>query len=209
MAIKLETIDELVSLCSKSDDLVILDVGCGDRSYEKYIGNNKYIGIDVEISGRDHDHKSPDLFFDGEHIPFNSEEIDIILFLEVYEHVKHPEKLMSEIHRVLKTSGIVVFSCPFLWPLHEVPYDFRRLSMYGAEDLFKNLGFRVQSSKRLHEGWSGLSKLFNSLSEKSSFNVTSFLFRFMALVFKIFNRVGLQGPKEIYLTNLLVVIKQS
>ena len=49
---------------------------------------------------------------------------------------------MQEIHRVLKPGGLLFFTVPFLWPLHEVPFDQYRYTPYALERHLTNSGFR-------------------------------------------------------------------
>ena len=43
---------------------------------------------------------------------FKSDSFDIVLSIEVLEHLRDPDNYLSEIRRVLKTGGIAVFSTP-------------------------------------------------------------------------------------------------
>src|SRR5690606_38396715 len=101
----------------------VLDVGCGDKSYQHLFGDVEYIGIDVEVSGRPDSNKNVDLFFDGENIPFEDDRFDFVLCAEVLEHCLDPVKLLSEMKRVLKADGILYLTVPSMWGEHETPYD--------------------------------------------------------------------------------------
>lgn len=57
-----------------------LDVGCGDRPYEYLFEKGKYVGIDIENSGRPLNLKKPDHFYNGTQIPFGDEEFDVVLY---------------------------------------------------------------------------------------------------------------------------------
>ena len=47
-----------------------------------------------------------------ESLPFKDESFDFVTILEVLEHLRNHEKIISEIYRVLKTNGIVMISSP-------------------------------------------------------------------------------------------------
>lgn len=47
--------------------------------------------------------------FDGLHIPFKSNSIDVIIFRRTFGSAENPQKLTAEIHRVLKPGGLVYF----------------------------------------------------------------------------------------------------
>ena len=206
MAIKPDSIQLIRETCKDLQGANVLDLGCGDRSYEKYIGlKNNYIGIDVEVSGRSEENKIPDYYFDGENIPLEDESVDVILFLEVLEHVTSPEKLLPEIRRVLKPQGLIIFSVPFIWPLHEEPFDFRRLTLYGTERLFNSIDFKIISKKKLFVGWHGISKLFNSLAGQN--RKFYFPLKLIGVSAKLFSYLQTKELQNFYLTNLVLAKK--
>jgi ubiquinone/menaquinone biosynthesis C-methylase UbiE len=49
---------------------------------------------------------------DSESLPFESESFDIVVFSEVMEHLRFPQKALSEITRVLRPKGRLVGSVP-------------------------------------------------------------------------------------------------
>jgi SAM-dependent methyltransferase len=64
----------------------------------------------------------------------------------VLEHVRDPERVMCEIHRVLAPGGYVHLVTPFCHPFHEYPKDFRRFTIDGLKELA--MGMEVVA-----EGW--------------------------------------------------------
>lgn len=48
----------------------------------------------------------------GEHLPFQDQQFDFVNMSEVIEHVKNPEKVLSEVYRVLRLNGKVYMSVP-------------------------------------------------------------------------------------------------
>lgn len=121
--------------------LEILDVGCGIKPYAKLFSNHHYLGIDVAGGGLDDQTKKPDLFFDGQNLPFSEDKFDLVIATEVFEHVQYLPELTKEIYRVLKPNGKLFITMPFIWPEHGLPYDFRRLTSFGHQQLLKSSGF--------------------------------------------------------------------
>lgn len=126
---------------------VLLDVGCGLMPYKNIICSQakveKYIGMDLPNSDI-YNTVQPDLIWDGFHIPLEDNSVDSILLTEVLEHCPEPELVLQEIHRVLKQGGIIVFSVPFIWYLHESPWDFYRYTPYAIQRLFDESGYRFE-----------------------------------------------------------------
>ena len=47
--------------------------------------------------------------------------------------------LLGRINRVLKSSGMICMTIPFVWDEHEQPYDFARYSSFGIKSLLEKL----------------------------------------------------------------------
>jgi SAM-dependent methyltransferase len=134
----------------------LLDAGCGRMPYKKYILNNsrvdQYIGLDIE-GARIYDAAvKPDHTWDGKVMPFDTMEFDSAFATEVLEHCPEPEVFLKEVHRVLKPEGIFFFTVPFLWNLHEVPYDEYRYTPFALQRHLRNAGFTDITLKALG-GW--------------------------------------------------------
>ena len=141
----------------------ILDFGCGDGRYKEIIKEkNTYVGVDVEVSGKDIDDKNFDILFDKNRLPFEEKSFDIIIFTEVLEHVEDLEKTIKELKRVLKNEGLIFVTTPFMWVEHEKPYDFRRLTSFGIKKLFIENDFHIVSYKKLVTGKSAFKEIFIS-----------------------------------------------
>ena len=189
----------------------ILDVGCGNRIYEHIFPEAEYIGIDVEISGRDDNQKLPDIYFDGTNIPFEEGQFDFIVCTEVLEHCQNPKKLLNEMYRVLKSGGRALITVPFLWGEHEIPYDFRRYTSYGLKKNILGANFKIIDFKKDYPGFSSLikiagSELGNSLGYKKS---PRFLFSYLIIyiAFKFIEKVLRVEASRIYLTNQITIEK--
>lgn len=115
---------------------VILDVGCGHRPYRECFGPAIYIGMD-----RAAEDSSPDILGDACHIPVRSGAVDIAFCAQVIEHIARPDRMLCELHRVLKAGGWLILSGPMYWPLHEEPFDFFRFTKHGFASLLRDAGF--------------------------------------------------------------------
>lgn len=93
----------------------------------------------------------------GEKLPLENNSVDLCIVSQVLEHVKSPEKTMSEVARVLKPCGYLHLSSPnYLFPkeqhyhLFYLPLMPKKLFSRWALFLFKTLNIRNlrNSSKR-------------------------------------------------------------
>ncbi len=132
---------------------IVLDIGCGNMPYRPLIlsplsGATYYIGIDIrgEIYDR------PMLYWDGWRMPFKNDSIDCAISMEVLEHCPKPEIIIQETWRVLRIDGFFFFTVPFLWPLHDVPYDEYRYTPFALKRLLMKAGFK-NFQLRATGGW--------------------------------------------------------
>jgi SAM-dependent methyltransferase len=121
----------------------ILDVGCGKMPYRDYILSHsrveKYTGLEYE--GTFDKSCSPDVFWDGQRMPFEQNSFDCVISTEVLEHVYNPEIMLAEILRILKPGGIIFLTTPFVWNLHERPFDYYRYTPFSLEKILEEAGF--------------------------------------------------------------------
>lgn len=140
----------------------IVDLGCGLQPYKQLFLHARYIGIDVEASGRMADQKCADIYFDGVKIPLDSESVDAVLCTQVLEHAVDPQLLVADIFRVLRPGGRLLVTVPFMWGLHEQPYDFRRFTPYGLQKLVSHCGFEIDHQENLTVGARAIRMLIDS-----------------------------------------------
>ncbi|MBL7965264.1 MAG: methyltransferase domain-containing protein [Flavobacteriales bacterium] len=132
-----------------------LDIGCGDMPYRALILSGgkvtTYLGMDLHSATAKRAVK-PDLEWDGRTMPLADASVDSAMATEVLEHCAEPLVLLREAHRVLRPGGTLLLTMPFLWPLHEVPYDEHRYTPWAVERLLKEAGFASARVKALG-GW--------------------------------------------------------
>lgn len=125
-----------------------LDVGCANRWIEEWLPiGSEYIGLDSLDTGRNLYKACPDLFADATKLPILDNCIDTVVILEVVEHLRYPLNAFHEISRVLQPGGRVLLSIPFLYPIHDAPHDFQRLTAHGLERDMQLAGLRVEELK--------------------------------------------------------------
>lgn len=123
---------------------VLLDVGCGRKPYKGMVMApparvTRYIGLDL-ADNPIHDNQ-PDITWNEGKIPLDNDSVDCAICTEVLEHCPEPEAVLAEVCRVMRPDGLLVFTVPFLWPLHETPFDEYRYTPYALRRHLENSGF--------------------------------------------------------------------
>ena len=121
----------------------VLDIGCGKRPYRRFLAAKEYVGIDPDSN------VEPDVVANVPGLPFENESFDGVLCTEVLEHTAEPKEALKDIHRVLKSGGLLYLSAPMSWCLHYEPDDYYRFTKYGLEHLLKKAGFEVLEIRRI------------------------------------------------------------
>jgi SAM-dependent methyltransferase len=94
------------------------------------LGKLAVIYADVDVNA------DVDFFCDAHEIPLSDNCVDAVVTTAVLEHVMYPEKVASEIARVLKKNGGLLYSeLPFMQQVHEGAYDFTRYTLSGHRRL--------------------------------------------------------------------------
>lgn len=122
----------------------LLDIGSGDSWLASHLDSGvRYISVDTPMTGKALYGSRPVIFADGMKLPFRDACIDAAVCLEVAEHVSNPQRLLSEINRVLKPGGLLFISVPFLYPIHDAPHDFQRFTCHGLRSIVETSGLEV------------------------------------------------------------------
>ncbi|VVB75969.1 Ubiquinone biosynthesis O-methyltransferase [Candidatus Tiddalikarchaeum anstoanum] len=115
----------------------ILELGSGKKKNDEYYystrrffdKSNNFTQSDIK---KEYGHKLVDVTT----MRFNKE-FDIILCLNVLEHVINTKKAVDNIYKALKKGGVALFVIPFAFPLHDEPGDYYRFTKYGLKEILK------------------------------------------------------------------------
>ncbi len=96
--------------------VTILDVGCGNGStYAPLLRQyaRLYVGIDLSFHALQQAHRFQGVSTDLEQsLPFRPDQFDIIVCMEVLEHLFDPLSLLHHMREVLQPSGLLIVSVP-------------------------------------------------------------------------------------------------
>jgi SAM-dependent methyltransferase len=123
----------------------VLDAGAGECRFARHFAHTRYIATDLALGDATWDYSRLDVVSNLDHLPFRSGAFDVILLIEVLEHVPNPEAVLSELRRVAAPGARLFVTTPFLVGLHQEPYDYYRYTAHGLRRLAVESGFRVAS----------------------------------------------------------------
>ena len=146
----------------------VLDVGCGTGDRLDVFRDRGYETVGVETSdSADYARRSlrlnvmkGDLFSAS----FPDASFDIVTLYHVLEHTHDPLKVCEEIHRILKTEGLLVIQVPNResfqsrlfrerWAACDVPRDLYYFGVATLTSLLKKVGFDVLTIDHFMNGW--------------------------------------------------------
>lgn len=126
----------------------VLDAGAGEGNWRYLFPHAKYITQDKCIGSTDWDYSKIDYKCDITNIPLSDESIDVVLLIEVLEHLPEPLLALKEINRILKKGGYLYISVPQGWGEHQVPNDYYRYTQYGLRYLLNKANFKVEKIEK-------------------------------------------------------------
>lgn len=125
---------------------VLLDIGCGSVPYYDIYKDLVQDTICIDWGKEDGEISYLDYIADlNEKIALDSEIADTVLCTDVLEHIRTPEILFSEMARLMRKDAKLILTVPFLYWIHDEPYDNHRYTRYMLEDFCKRNNLTVVS----------------------------------------------------------------
>lgn len=136
-------------------DARLLDLGCGNGAYTLEMAREaaSVAAVDVEAERLHEFAARTDGVANvrisraaGEHLPFRSDEFDVVFCIETLEHVADEEATLAEIRRVLRPRGKLLLTVPNKWYVFET-HGLRPTWLPGSN----RYPFASWLPRRLHE----------------------------------------------------------
>jgi SAM-dependent methyltransferase len=124
-----------------SGDGLVLDAGSGEGRFRGYFSNCRYLALDSQVGDSSWDYSNVDVAADLAAIPLPACSADLVLNIQVLEHVADPQEVVDEMFRVLKPGGKLLLTAPQGWHEHQQPNDFFRFTRFSLTPIFLRAGF--------------------------------------------------------------------
>lgn len=125
----------------------VLDAGCGRGEVAQEFRRAKvqidYMGVDLGVGDPSWEFRVSAVA-DLHRLPFQSASFDKVICNQVLEHVDDPVAVLGELARVLRQGGRLYLSVPFIWHLHQEPYDRFRFSSHVLEKMLAQVGLSAR-----------------------------------------------------------------
>lgn len=131
-------LEQQVRGLSKDKDALLLDVGAGHGDFARTYEGRKSLSLDVIP------YPEVDLTCDlAECVPFREGSFDMLILMNVLEHVYNFHGLLDSLFYLLKPGGSLIIAVPFMIKIHQAPFDFQRYTHYSLEQMARQHGFEI------------------------------------------------------------------
>lgn len=187
----LKMLDNFFSIGERKIPLKILDVGCGTGIMMKELKSyGKIWGLDINDKALQYCHakKAGDFLFKADleqKLPFKEDFFDLIVCLDVLEHIKKDQFVLSETRRVLKKEGSLVVIVPsyqrFFSYWDKVAGHYRRYDREYLKIILQQAGFSIKKISYFNLFALLPAVIFRLIKSRQSFAVKDYSSDFIAL----------------------------
>jgi len=127
-------------------ETLFLDVGSGHGDFQDIFSGRQYIALDIVP------YAEVDIACDLTRVvPFRSASFDVIVMMNVLEHVYEAQGLLTRLADLLKANGEIWLVVPFLLKLHQAPHDFARYTPFALRQMAAQAGLSIRHLKGFYD----------------------------------------------------------
>ncbi len=127
--------EKLIKYEIKKNNGYVVELGCGSQNHVEISDEikNIIIGVDISLDKLNANPYRHKIACDVHYMPIKSITIDTIISQDLFEHIPNPSLMISDMHRVLKPGGKVIFKIP---NKHSVFGLFTRFTPYRYHKIY-------------------------------------------------------------------------
>lgn len=159
---------DIINRIMSTKPKTVLDLGCGTGNILMKLSTNeelKLFGLDIsdnmiEVAKRNLGTKAELKIEDAENIPWEDQLFDVVVCNASFHHYPNPQKVLSEIKRVLKSNGTLIIGDPTapiifrqvlnLFCKMSNQGDYRIYSRKEIENLLIQSGFKAMNFRKIN-----------------------------------------------------------
>jgi SAM-dependent methyltransferase len=150
----------------------VLDVGCGRQPLREMLvtAGYSYTGMDIQQSAED----TIDVICAiDQPLPHTVKlsSFELVICTEVMEHVADWNHAFMNLASLLATDGLLLITCPHIYPLHEEPHDYWRPTIHALRYFARKSGLTIIEERQAGNTWdvigTVLAASWPSVSERS------------------------------------------
>lgn len=145
----------------------LVELGCGQlpflETYEKYVTEVICTDWPSSLHGETFLDFAADL---NAGIPMQSNSVDTIIASDVLEHIYRPHQLLSEMRRILRPGGTALLNMPFIYWIHEAPYDFYRYTPFAIQRMAEDAGLQPVAINSIGGGLLAIADIAGKLIQR-------------------------------------------
>lgn len=154
-----EYFDDFFKLLKNIKGLSVLDIGSGIGTASKRLleQGNEVFSLDINYYMMQYAKKKKNIKYpingSAETLPIKSNSIDVVLFLDVIEHLEHRDRALREIRRVLRPGGRLylitcngIYSKIIFWGKAYDPTHIHEYTWYELKKTLQQAGFKINSA---------------------------------------------------------------
>jgi SAM-dependent methyltransferase len=184
----------------------LVDLGCGDVPYYEWYKERVDKITCIDQPGTLHNKSHVDVFADlNQPLPLQSNSADCILLISVLEHIREPQVLLKEAQRILSDGGYLIISVPFLYHLHEEPFDYYRYTIYALKYIAQNAGLKAISTRHYGSAFGVLADISSKIGQSVIDALCNLLPKCISVVIKLVGYKVLRWYQQL----CFVILKQQ
>lgn len=185
----------------------VADIGCGEQPLRAAVEarGGSYLGVDRSLGASG----GVAILASAGELPLASSRFDVVICSEVLEHLPDHAAAFHELARILAPGGHMLVTTPFVYPLHEEPYDFVRLSVHQLRAQADREGLELITVDALGNEVEVLATIWGQLFGRPGRSLARATLRLVGNAAAALAGAGLRGllPRRAYLSSVLVARK--
>jgi SAM-dependent methyltransferase len=124
----------------------ILDIGSGRGDFARVLTGRHFLSVEI------YPYPEVDVVCDlTKVVPLRASSFDVVLLMNVCEHVFQPNKLIAVAQNLLTKGGKIIVTIPFMLKIHQAPFDFGRYTNFALEKMADENDLKIEKFEGFYD----------------------------------------------------------